>query len=348
MNPLPKAPTRKTFSNQIQPWAAGAKSPQPRCGPGGGGADGASQAAGLPIVKPQVNRARPARNQSGFNRGLRVARIREAESVKSVKSVVNSPRQSAFNLLELLVVIAIIAVLASLLLPGLSRSKERARTVACMNNLKQLQLCGHFYALDFNDRLPPNNYVYDVDTLLPFPGFSTNYTWCPGDVRFDTNTDNIRHGLLFPYNRSAGIYRCPSDKSNPVTSDDVMLPVPKTRSYNLSNSINGHNTSPQGILRAPCFERESDINGPGPAALLTFIDVNEEEINDSTYGMTPPGWARVSGRRDRWWDLPADRHARGMQPRLRRRAYGALAVESAQGFYGKRSGHWRTRGQEGF
>src|SRR5438034_154588 len=207
--------------------------------------------------------AQSALRQRCFYHGLQVwTRMGRGESVKSVKSVVKSPREFAFNLIELLVVIAVIAILAALLLPALGKSKERARTIACMNNLKQLQLCGHFYALDFNDRLPPNNYVYDVDTLLPLPGFSTNYTWCPGDVRFDTNTYNIRHGLLFPYNGSAGIYRCPSDKSNPETPDGVKLPFPKTRSYNLSNSINGHDTAPTIILRAPYFEKESEINGP--------------------------------------------------------------------------------------
>src|SRR5947207_5834344 len=89
--------------------------------------------------------------------------------------------QSAFTIIELLVVIAIIAILAGLLLPGLSKSQEQARRIACLNNLKQLQICNHLYALDHADRLPPNNFVYDIGTGEPlWGGFSTNLTWCPG------------------------------------------------------------------------------------------------------------------------------------------------------------------------
>src|SRR5438132_3894409 len=111
----------------------------------------------------------------------------------------------AFTLIELLMVIAIIAILAGLLLPALSKAKAQALNVACLNNLKQLQICSHLYALDHNDVLPPNNFVYDVETGEPSAGFSTNWTWCPGITRFDTTTANIEHGLLFPYNRSFGI-----------------------------------------------------------------------------------------------------------------------------------------------
>jgi type II secretory pathway pseudopilin PulG len=206
------------------------------------------------------------------------------------------------------VVIAIIAILAAMLLPALSRSKDQAQGIVCMNNSHQLTLAWRLYAEDNRQFLP-----YGYASAFPKLVWSGSNDYDESDTPTDQgnwSSAGIESGAIWPYcGNSTAVWRCPSDQSTGKNPQGQLVPRP--RSYSMENFIGGNDGTLGGWdTDTPFYVALKLTDLRTPATTFILLDESEYTINDGFFVVETAGYTGAPNKAEQIIDYPSARHVK--------------------------------------
>ena len=220
----------------------------------------------------------------------------------------HNPRKiRGFTLIELLVVIAIIAILASMLLPALTKAKQKAQGIYCLNNTKQLMVAWHMYLHDNNDNIVVALHGGAAQGGAGDPVLGK--AWVEGWLDWTTRYDNTNMAFLTsdsfsrmaPYvARSQKVFKCPADtflagvQRSYGWSERI-----RSLSANIGLGAGNAETGPWSTIYKHCTKL-SELQIPGPANTWVHVDEHPDSMNDSGF-FSPSGPTLIT-------DTPATYH----------------------------------------
>jgi type II secretory pathway pseudopilin PulG len=219
----------------------------------------------------------------------------------------------AFTLLELLAIVTIISIMAALLIPALASTQRKSERIACLYNMRQLDLACKLYADDNNGSLVSSWPIGSGKNVV------NPQCWCPGWVSYTeptgqnygpnpdyncTNVNSLKQGAIWQYLRFPAVYHCPAEERS-------LGNVTVVRSYSMNAWMNGQTDGdPTGAsafvtptadssLTYTLFRKESQLTRP--SGLWSMIEEDASTINDAMF-MVDMG--KINGVPD----LPSTRH----------------------------------------